>query len=479
MPFNSVAYLMLLAVTVAVFWSVPVRWRRGLVFAAGVAFYATWGWVFIWVPLLIAFIVWAAGKQIAGAESEKKRWWLRVGVTTTVLLLVLFKYRDFLLVNAKPFTDTFHVQPISLATAIAFPMGISFYTLEAIAYLMDLRQGRVKMPRFVDLCVYFYFWPNILSGPIVRARELMPQLSFEKSFEPRFVFEGLDRIIWGLVQKNVVANLLGVWVDRGFATGNSARPATLDGWFLAAAFGLQLYFDFGGYTNIAIGAARLLGVTLPGNFRQPYHAATPADFWTRWHLTLSRFVRDYLFFPINAKWAGAAVPLYVSLIGVMTLVGLWHGAGWGFLLWGTLHGLYLVVYRMYESWKNKGVLSAASGASAGIGWRVMTLLAVTAAWVPFRATTLAKAGSIWSAMFWRFSIGRGFGAGFYLYTLAVAAFCVVEPWLMRKLSEADESAATEGISPMRVIVRPLAYAAGLLLFLVFEENNLQFIYSQF
>jgi D-alanyl-lipoteichoic acid acyltransferase DltB (MBOAT superfamily) len=317
-----------------------------------------------------------------------------------------------------------------------------------------------------------------MSGPIVRARELVPQLKFRLKFEPRFAFEGIDRLVWGLVQKNVVANVLGIWVNKGFNVEAIGAPSTMDSWFVAVAFGLQIYFDFAGYSNMAIGAARLLGVTLPENFRQPYHAATPADFWARWHMTLSRWIRDYLFFPINAKWMGAPLPLYASLIGVMTLVGLWHGAGWNFILWGFMHGAYLVVYRLYESAKIKHSKIARSRMVAG-GWRLLTLVGITAAWVPFRAPNLHKAGSILSSMFVRFSLGTAYSSSFYVFTAIVVLFCAAEPFLLRKLSEIEEHAGAKRPSVFRILGRPFVYTCGFLLFLLFDENNVQFIYSQF
>ncbi len=477
MTFNSVPYLVLLVVVVLLFWLLPARFRRLLVLLGSTAFYASWGLLFIWLPLLVAGIVYLAGRRIT-ADPTHKKGWARVGVACVLTLLVFFKYRVFFLANLHILGIALWSNSLSLPASIAFPVGISFYTFEAIAYLVDLRQGRVKMPRFVDLCLFFFFWPNILSGPIVRARELMPQLRFQKAFEPRFCFEGMDRLIWGLVQKNVIANMLGVWVDRGFAPGVMDMPSTLDAWALAVAFALQIYFDFAAYTNMAIGAARLLGVALPENFRQPYHAATPPEFWARWHMTLSRWVRDYLFFPINAKYSGAPTPLYLSLISVMALVGLWHGAGWGFILWGTLHGTYLALYRIYENWKNDRPALSGSRTMLGI-WRVFTLIAATAAWVPFRAPSLHKAGTILSSMFWRLSSGHSFGAGFYGFTGAIIAFCVAEPWLMRKLNDIEEHAGADGLSPFRVLARPIAYCFGLLLFLLFDEHNTQFIYSRF
>ena len=477
MTFNSVLYLCFLGLAAGLFWVLPARFRRTFVLIVSLGFYATWGLRFVGIPLLVAAIVYVVGRRITANPARQKQW-ARLGISSALFLLIVFKYRVFLfsIISGLGLGTGSHA--LSFAASVALPMGISFYTFEAIGYLIDLRQGRVKLPSYFDLCLFFLFWPNILSGPLVRARELMPQLSFSKPFEPRFCFEGLDRIIWGLVQKNVIANMLGIWVDRGFDRSSSVIPSTLDGWCLAVAFGLQIYFDFAAYTNMAIGAARLIGVTLPENFRQPYHAATPPDFWNRWHMTLSRWIRDYLFFPLNAKWAGAPFPLYLSLVGVMALVGLWHGAGWGFILWGTLHGAYLVVYRVYESWKATRP-SLNNSRIAASCWRVLTLVAITVAWVPFRAPTLLKAGSILSAMFYRFAGGRAYGGGFYGFTAALVLLCVIEPWIVRKLGEMEDRAGADGPSLFRIVVRPLAYAFGLLLFLLFDEHNAQFIYSQF
>jgi D-alanyl-lipoteichoic acid acyltransferase DltB (MBOAT superfamily) len=476
MPFNSLSYLALLVAAVIVYWLLSPQWRRGFVLLASLGFYASWGAVFVVLPLFVAGIVFLFSRLILQDVVRAKRWqWLGVGCV--LALLILFKYRTFVLINLGLLLGHAGVQTFSVAKTIALPMGVSFYTFEAIAYLIDVRQRRVAMPKLFDLFLFFLFWPNILSGPIVRARELMPQLEFRKPFEARFAFEGVDRVIWGLVQKNVFANLLGLWVDKGFSL-SAGSPKTLDGWFLATAFGLQIYFDFAGYTNLAIGAARLLGVTLPENFRQPYLAATPPDFWARWHMTLSRWIRDYLFFPITAKWQGAPVSLYLSLIGVMALVGLWHGAGWTFIMWGVLHGTYLVLYRIYEGIKNAWPALAESRPAAA-AWRVFTLVGIIVAWVPFRSASLSEADAMLGSMFLRLQAGRRYSSAFYVLTLCVMLFCMLEPLLMRLLGEWDEREEREGPSPFHVLVRPILYALGFLLFLMFDSNNTQFIYLQF
>jgi len=476
MPFNSLPYLGFLIVAVGVYWLLPPRFRGIFVLLASLAFYASWDVVFVWLPLMVAAVVYVSGRQIQSDVSGAKKW-MWTGIVLVLAPLILFKYRSFVVVNLILLAKAMGAQPFSLVAAIAFPVGISFYTFEAIAYLVDVRQRRVTMPKFIDLCLFFMFWPNILSGPIVRARELTPQLNFRKPFEPRFFFEGFDRVIWGLVQKNVIANMLGIWVDRSFSPRAAGSPSTIDGWFLAIAFGLQIYFDFAAYTNMAIGAARLLGVTLPENFRQPYHAATPAEFWSRWHMTLSRWIRDYLFFPLNAKWQGAPVPLYLSLVGVMALVGLWHGAGWNYVLWGCLHGMYLVAYLVFESFKTEHAFLGSR--PAAMIWRVLTLVGVSAAWVVFRATTLSKAGAVLTSMFYRFAGGRAFGGEFYVFTFAVVLLCAAEPAILQRLTEMEEEAGADGLSLFRVVGRPIAYLVGLLLFLLFDENRTQFIYSQF
>jgi len=477
MAFNSLSYLGFLLAVVILYWILPARLRRVLVFAASVAFYASWNVVFLWLPVVVAGVVFVCGKFIQTKPATAKRW-LRTGVGLLLALLGVFKYSGFVMANLGELWVTLKSSSFTRASSFAFPVGISFYTFEGIAYLIDVRQGRVKVPGFIDLCLFFFFWPNILSGPIVRARELMPQLKFDKAFAPRFAFEGADRIVWGLVQKNVIANVLGIWVDRGFGAHSTAALSTIDGWFVAIAFGLQIYFDFAGYTNLAIGTARLIGVSLPENFRYPYHAASPADFWNRWHMTLSRWIRDYLFFPINAKWKGALLPFCASLVGVMALVGLWHGAGWGFLLWGTMHGVYLAAHRAYETLRGERASGAGSGGAAA-AWRVATQIAIVVAWVPFRAPSLAKAASVLGAMLTRFSWRAEYGALFYVVTLAVAALCAIEPYAVGALAEADEESGAHGLSMFRIAVRPVAYLVGLTLFLLFDQNYSQFIYSQF
>jgi len=483
MQFNSYAYLVFLALAVLLFWSLPVRLRRPFVLLASLLFYASWNLYFVALPMLVCVVMYVCGRGMAG-DRQRSRFWLWCGVSAVIATLAFFKYRAFVWVNLSVLFHSARATPLSAAAAIALPLGISFYSFEAISYLVDARQGRVKSTSFLDLWLFVMFWPHLIAGPIVRARELFPQLKFDKTFDRQFVLRGLDRLIWGLVQKNLIANSLGSWVDQGFLPGAAVLNTTIDNWFLAAAFGLQIYFDFAAYSNMAIGDAQLIGIQLPENFQFPYLARNPVDFWSRWHMTLTRWIRDYLFFPINARYRGAPVPLYLSLLGTMAVIGLWHGAGWGFVLWGALHGAYLVLYRMFERLHETRLPQLAEARWVRACWRVFTLLAVTAAWVPFRAGTLRQALLMLESMFVKINLGHlglSYTVNFYLSTLLIALFCVAEPYLGQMVLWLDDLAVRHraAFAANAFLVRPFVYACGLFLFIMFDDRDTQFIYFQF
>lgn len=480
MAFNSYSYLLLLIPAIAVFWALPAHLRRWHVLLLSVAYYATWNPLFILVPLVLCLGVHGVAQRFP-LDPGRLRMWFRAGVGWVLLIFAFFRYRQFLAENVNALLTRLGLPAIPTLLAAAVPLGISFYSFEAISYLIDAKQGRVKHGRFADLLLFIMFWPHLMAGPIVRFRELAPQFAFSKRFELSMLLRGLDRLIWGLAQKNLLANPIGEWVDQGFLPHAVRANSTLDNWTLAAAFGLQIYFDFAAYSNMAIGVAQLIGVTLPENFRFPYHAQSPPDFWNRWHMTLSRWIRDYLFFPANARYRGAPLPLYVSLIGLMGLVGLWHGAGWGFVLWGLLHGIYLVLYRIWENLRNNRFPSLAKSAAAAWAWRAFTLVAVTAAWIPFRASTGAMATRMLASMFGHFRFGLSYGPNFYLHTALLALFCLAEPFLAAAWHRAEDAVAGRRFASAAstFILRPALYGFALLLFLIFDDRATQFIYFQF
>jgi D-alanyl-lipoteichoic acid acyltransferase DltB (MBOAT superfamily) len=473
MQFNSYSYLLLLIPAVALFWALPARLRKSYLLILSFLFYASWNVSFTLLPVVMCAVAYVCARKIA-VDSPESGAWLRIGIVITLLPLVAFKYSRFLI---ETLNTAMGRSPIIMASAaIALPLGISFYSFEVISYLLDTKQGRTKTMVFSDLVLFVMFWPHLVAGPIVRVRELVPQFRFDRTFDSAMLFRGLDRIVWGLVQKNLIANSLGTFVDEGFLPKAAFLNTAVDNWFLAVAFGLQVYFDFSAYSNMAIGTAQLLGITLPENFNYPFHAKNPADFWSRWHMTLSRWVRDYLFFPLTAKYRAAPIPLYLSLVGIMGLVGLWHGAGWGFIVWGVLHGLYLALYRAWElAWPQ-----SKDAWYARVGWRVATLAGVTIAWVPFRASSAAQAFRMMATMLFRVSFSISYEANFYLVIALVALFYAAQPYLASALNRLETSMVASRLwLPHPQLLRPLLYATGLLLFMIFDERDTTFLYFQF
>lgn len=480
MQFNSYSYLLLLVPAVLVFWALPNKWRQPYVITLSVLYYATWNALFILVPLGLCVGVHLMARKLNGTP-ERSREWFWSGIAFALTVFLVFRYQPFLTNSFNAALGLIGAPAFRASWKIAVPLGISFYTFEAISYLIDVRQGRIKHSRFFDLYTFVMFWPHLMAGPIVRFRELAPQFKFSRRFELSMVTSGLSRLVLGLVQKNVIADSLGSWVDEGFLPKAALNHTTIDNWALALAFGLQIYFDFSSYSNMAIGVAQLIGVTLPENFRFPYHARTPADFWSRWHMTLSRWIRDYLFFPVNARFRDTPGFLYASMVGIMALVGLWHGPGWNFVLWGGMHGVFLVLYRAWENTRDKRFPALANSRIIAIGWRAFTLCSVTAAWIPFRASTGAQALRMLASMFIRIRLGVSYSANFYLATLLVAAICFLEPFLAALVARLELWMAKRqgAVVTSTYALWPLVYAFGLLLFLAFDDRNAQFIYFQF
>jgi alginate O-acetyltransferase complex protein AlgI len=475
LQFNSYSYLTLLFVAVTVFWALPVSVRRPYVLLLSVAFYASWSWIYAPLPFLMCFGVFLCAREIV-RQPARAGPALLLGIAYILAFLAFFKYRVFLLDNLNRLFSLVGRSPVRASLALALPLGISFYSFEAISYLLDTRQGRVKSVNFMDLAMFVTFWPHLIAGPIVRVRELVPQLGFNRRFDTAMLVRGTDRLLWGLVQKNLIANNLASFVDEGFMGQATGINTTTDNWFFAVAFGLQIYFDFASYSNMAIGSAQLIGISLPENFNFPYHARNPADFWARWHMTLSRWIRDYLFFPINARFHGAPWPLYFSTVGIMALVGLWHGAGWGFVIWGVMHGLYLVLYRLWERVGERYFPKVTKSRVAAWGWQMFTVLAVMAAWIPFRASTLAQSTMMLRSLVVPRGLRPSYSINFYLVTLMVAAVAFIEPFLVDRMSRLEKRIP---MPAQLFLLRPALYACGLVLFLIFDDRDTQFIYFQF
>ena len=476
---NSYSYLVFAALAACIFWSLPVAARKWFVLAASLTAYVFSEGANVLIPLAVVAVVCGCSWMMF-TRQERKWTWCLTGVSLVLAILAYFKYRDFAILNLNAALVALHLPAIHVAPFRQLPLGISFCAFTAIAFLMDTYQGRIKRQSAADITTFLTFWPTALAGPILRFRELGPHLAFKKTWDRQMLIRGLDRIVWGLVQKNLIANSLEAWVREGFMPQVAGVNSSLDNWALAVAYGLQIYFDFASYSNLAIGTAHLLGLTLPENFRFPYHAKNPADFWSRWHMSLSRWIRDYLFFPLSTRYREGP-KYFLSLLGVMALVGLWHGAGWGFVAWGVMHASYLILYRLWQKFCEGRSEKLANNLAVAWLWRGFVLVAAVSAWVPFRAETLGQAARMLKSMYLGFTFGPSYSINFYLATALVAVFCAVEPFLSDGMTKLDklwaERPVMKTVNPM--LIRPVLYALALFLFLVLDDRDTRFIYFQF
>jgi alginate O-acetyltransferase complex protein AlgI len=468
MSFTSYSYLLFLAAAAILVRLTSGKTRENVLLGASLVFYAAWDIRYLAVLIPIGVFTYFAGHAVA--RDRKSLAVLVWPIAVILVVLGVFKYSGMvaeLLNLALPAP-----RRLSLPSLI-LPLGISFFTFECISYLLDLHKGGKELLPLRRFLLFPAFWAHMVAGPILRIKEFVPQLDKLESAPSRDVLLGIDRIMIGFAKKLIVANSLASFVDLGFAGagGNSA----LDNWVFAFAFGLQVYFDFSSYTDIAIGSAKMVGFTFPENFNLPYHASTPTDFWNRWHMTLSRWIRDYLFFPLNLR-AGKRIWLrYVTLVVVMTLVGLWHGAGILFILWGTWHGVLLVGHRLVQG-KIRDLPTPLRVALAFAG-RAVTMILITAAWILFRAPTVRQAGQMLGSMVRLRGLKPAYSVNDYILVLfASAVYLGLEPLFKRHV---DRDPAKIDYAHWTFWLRPVTYGIALWLIFMWDRSNVGFIYFQF
>jgi alginate O-acetyltransferase complex protein AlgI len=364
--------------------------RQALLLLASYLFYGSWGTGFLLVLIASSLLNYFWGSVLKRHVSAG---WLWTGIALNLLLLIFFKYLPPL-VGAGA-SDSWHSD---LFRHIVMPVGISFWTFQALSYLFDIYREEELDPSLLEFCLYMAFWPTVLSGPVCRLPEMLPQLRQTRGFDQDDISVGTQRLLQGLIMKFALAQLLASGlapaegIDAGFDLRDEGLGA-LDVWVLAIGFGFQLFFDFAGYSHMAIGAARLFGIRLEENFNRPYFSTTPSMFWTRWHMSLSFWIRDYVFLPLAAMRRGRWW-LYLMLISSMALFGLWHGAKATFILWGIYHGLLLVLHRMGQQMKRPIPLTWSPVLSGGT-----TFCLVSLGWIFFRANDLDQAVMMFGAVF--------------------------------------------------------------------------------
>jgi len=381
MPFWRPEFLLLLGLSLALLRLCPAVWRKLLLTLAGLYFYAWWDLRF--VPLLAgaALADWGLGLWMDRSDSRRRKALFVVGLALHLGLLALFKYAGFFL-----------TAPAGSTLWLIMPLGLSFQTFSAITYLAAVHAGRVKARKNpLDVLCFATFFPVLTAGPIVRAEELLPQFDALQRPSADTLYEGFRRFSMGLFKKLVLADRLGFYVAEVY--GNAGAYDAASTWAAALAYALQIYLDFSGYSDMAIGAARALGVRLPENFSFPYAAKNPSEFWRRWHMSLSFWFRDSLYIPLGGSRQKEPRTL-ANLMIVMVLCGIWHGSGWTFALWGALHGLGLCAHRLWRGWRGR---REHSHLSAVLAWSGATLFAGLC-WIPFRAEDLGHTRRIVAAM---------------------------------------------------------------------------------
>lgn len=481
MIFNSLTYLLFLAIVVTLYWVLPYRARLLLIFSASLIFYGFWRIEFLPVLLLSIFVDWSVAQQMRGRSDRNRFYLLLISLIFNLGLLFYFKYLIFFADNAIGLANLLGAEIDPIALKIILPLGISFYTFQTISYSVDVYRRVIEPERdFVLYACYVTFFPQLVAGPVLRAAEVIHQFANRAVFSSEHLFAGIRRILYGLCLKVVLADNIAPLVDAGYSMPLETMSA-LDVWTLAFLFGFQIYFDFSAYSHIALGSARLVAINFPENFNFPYLASSPKDFWQRWHISLSSWIRDYLYLPLagvkvhdrSTGGLGAATaerkhtkPLFLS----WAIMGLWHGANWTFLLWGIYHAVVISVFRLIEP------------RTLSLGKRIrwwggvaITLPVMMLAWVPFRAETVAHTFVMWGKIFDPSAyLWLGMRENTYLITalilFGVFSTCAVREKIMPKIQAVRFVIAVADISMVALMIA---------LVIVFLRPINQFIYFQF
>jgi alginate O-acetyltransferase complex protein AlgI len=430
MVFNTLTFAVFFAIVLALH-SLPLGWttRKVNLLLASYLFYAAWNPPFIILLWISTVVDWFAAQALVHAEGPaKRRAWMMLSVVANLGMLLYFKYGTFLLHNFSALMAGLGIDYHPPALDIVLPIGISFYTFATMSYTLDVYLRRATPARsFLDYALFVTFFPHLVAGPIMRPTELVPQFEQERRATANQLRFGLALMTLGLFQKVVLADtLLSNAVERVYDAGHV--PGALDAWAGTLAFSGQIFCDFAGYSTTAIGAALCLGFAMSDNFRFPYAAVGFSDFWRRWHITLSSWLRDYLYIPLGGNRHGPA-HTHFALMATMLLGGLWHGANWTFVAWGGLHGLYLSAERALRN----RFAGYRPGPAATIALGLLTWMLVNVTWVFFRAKDFGAAWQMLRGMSGQNGTAKPILDTVFLVVVAlVVAGIVISHWLMRK-----------------------------------------------
>ncbi|MDD5267458.1 MAG: MBOAT family protein [Methylococcales bacterium] len=381
MLFDTLQYWIFFATVLAIYGSLGVRSGRGFLVFVSFVFYGFWELKFLILLAGSTAFNYFSGIAIESAPENRRRIWLILSISGNLLVLGFFKYYNFFV---ESFAQLFGLDLDSFILNIILPVGVSFFTFEGVAYNVDVYHKKVQARRnLLDFALFLSFFPHLVAGPIIRPHDFFPQVGPKWRIDAVDFKWGMMQIIKGLIKKCVFADVFAVHANTYFAqTAASGQITALIG---VLSFGMQIYFDFAGYTDIARGCARLLGFKFPPNFERPYLTSDISEFWRKWHISLSTWLRDYLYIPLGGNRKGM-LNTYRNYLIVMGLGGLWHGASWNFLIWGLFHGCLLSAHRLWLDFGPAKIRSwMQHNLGAVFGW-MLTMILVFIGWIPFRAT---------------------------------------------------------------------------------------------
>jgi D-alanyl-lipoteichoic acid acyltransferase DltB (MBOAT superfamily) len=486
MLFNSAHFLLFFVMVMAIYFAIPHRFRWALLLTASYIFYMSLKPAYVILVMILTVISYYAGLQMGKTEVKSKRKrFLIVAVLANLGFLFLFKYYDFFNSSFKTLFSHYHLSYEIPALHFILPVGISFYTFKSLSYVMDVYRGNKSPEKHLGyLALYVAFFPQLLAGPIERATRFLPQLYEKLDFDYQRVTKGLKLMLWGLFQKMVIADNLATLVDSVYND-----PAHHHGISLILAtlfFAFQIYCDFSGYSDIAIGAAQVMGYKTMENFNRPYFSKSIPDFWRRWHISLSAWFRDYLYIPMGGN--RVSIPRwYFNLFIVMLVCGFWHGANWTFLVWGGLHGIYLVFSVMTQGIRDRMTRRIGLDKMPKLRhyFRVLiTFSLVSFAWIFFRANSLSDALYVihhlptgWESLL-RHGLKETPFLGALKLEFMIAVFSIVLLLLVHFMER--QSRIVEKVSEGPIWLRwPIYYGIVLSILLFGNFGSKQFIYFQF
>ncbi|MBF0522871.1 MAG: MBOAT family protein [Candidatus Omnitrophica bacterium] len=478
MLFNSIQFFLFFIIVYGLYLAFKHRWQNWLLIVASCLFYAAWNWKFLLLMFVsISTDFWCSNLIVRTSDLKKRRAWLWLSLGVNLGILGFFKYYNFFAGNVQGFLQTFHlVSPaFSLALNIVLPVGVSFYTFEAISYIVDVYHEKIKpAQRYWDYVLFVIYFPHLIAGPIMRAKDFLPQISLPRKIRLDQFYDGCFLFFWGLLEKILIADNLAKIADPIF----SAVAPYDGGKVLIAlyAFAFQIFCDFDGYSNMARGMGKCMGFEITINFKQPYFSTNPQEFWQRWHISLSSWLRDYLYIPLGGNRKGKA-RTYINLFLTMLLGGLWHGAAWTFVLWGAYQGVLLAIHRVVSPYfSNLG--DNLSEFLKGL-WKLARIIFffqfICLGWLLFRATSLSQVGEMLTALFnpvsWHFQ-----SDSFNLWMMIITYISITVFVQFFQYQTNDQTAALKWPWQARAAFYILCY---FLVIFYGVEGGKQFIYFQF